>query len=98
MFPRSCRLEADSKSNSSTFWPRTTTTRVSSGREASISILFAMTNSRHGDRRRRSLPVARRGLEARYTLAHPGRRRRDGSEAVVDRRRALAGGAPGVDL
>src|SRR5215213_1963198 len=98
MFPRSCRLEADSKPNSSTFWLRTTTTRVSSGWEASISILFAITNAPHGDRRRRSWPVARRVLEARYTWPHPGRRRRDGSEAVVDRRRAPAGGAPGVDL
>src|SRR3954451_14214277 len=45
MFPRSCFLLAASKSNSSTLFPRTTTTRVSSGWEASISILLAMRDS-----------------------------------------------------
>src|SRR5262249_37796467 len=42
MFPRSCLRLADSKSNSSTRFPRTTTTRVSSGWVASISILLGI--------------------------------------------------------
>src|SRR5215469_2264833 len=42
MFPRSCLRLADSKSNSSTRFPRTTTTRVSSGWVASMSILLAI--------------------------------------------------------
>ena len=45
MFPRSGLLLADSKSNSSTRLPRRTTTRVSSGWEASMIILLAMANS-----------------------------------------------------
>src|SRR5579863_2665786 len=45
MFPRSGRLLADSKSNSSTRLPLKTTTRVSSGWEASMIILLAMINS-----------------------------------------------------
>src|SRR6202020_1375069 len=45
LFPRSGRLLADSKSNSSTRLPRRTTTRVSSGCEASMIILLAMVNS-----------------------------------------------------
>src|ERR1700722_9931242 len=47
--PRSGFLLADSKSNSSTRLPRRTTTRVSSGWEASIIILLGMSNS-HGAR------------------------------------------------
>src|SRR5918998_2128039 len=75
MLPRSCFLLADSKSNSSTFDPRSTTTRVSSGCDASMSILFAMMDSRHGDRgqdlrqvplrERRSRPLAACTAEAR---------------------------------
>src|ERR1700722_14992554 len=45
MLPRSGFLLADSKSNSSTRLPLSTTTRVSSGWEASIIILFGMCNS-----------------------------------------------------
>src|SRR5271166_4713119 len=45
MLPRSGRLLADSKSNSSTRLPRRTTTRVSSGWDASMIILLAMVNS-----------------------------------------------------
>src|SRR5579871_632912 len=45
MLPRSGLLLADSKSNSSTRLPRRTTTRVSSGWEASMIILLAMANS-----------------------------------------------------
>src|SRR5262245_65142752 len=42
MLPRSCLRLADSKSNSSTRFPRTTSTRVSSGWVASMSILLAI--------------------------------------------------------
>src|SRR4029079_16266974 len=42
MLPRSCLRLADSKSNSSTRLPRITTTRVSSGWDASISILLVI--------------------------------------------------------
>src|SRR5579883_310023 len=42
MLPRSCLRLADSKSNSSTRFPRSTTTRVSSGWVASMSILLAI--------------------------------------------------------
>src|SRR5215210_2867775 len=42
MLPRNWRRLADSKSNSSTRLPRTTTTRVSSGWVVSISILLAI--------------------------------------------------------
>src|ERR1700743_462870 len=45
ILPRSGLLLADSKSNSSTRLPLKTTTRVSSGCEASMIILFAMINS-----------------------------------------------------
>ena len=48
MLPRNCFLLAASKSNSSTRLPRTTTTRVSSGWAASISILFAIDECLHG--------------------------------------------------
>jgi hypothetical protein len=40
MFPLSCFLVEDSKSKSSSWWSWITTTRVSSGWEASISIRF----------------------------------------------------------
>ena len=54
MFPFSCFLSCDSKSNSSIRLPWTTTTRVSSGWEASISILlgiiFFPAGSRHAVR------------------------------------------------
>src|ERR1700751_3286196 len=42
MLPLSWRRLADSKSNSSTRFPRSTTTRVSSGWVASMSILLAI--------------------------------------------------------
>src|SRR5215813_2510363 len=45
MLPRSCLRLADSKSNSSTRWPRRTTTRVSSGWVASTSILLGIDQS-----------------------------------------------------
>src|SRR5215470_8337435 len=48
MLPLSWRRFADSKSNSSTRFPRTTTTRVSSGWVASMSILLAIDNSSCG--------------------------------------------------
>src|SRR5215212_6602255 len=48
MLPRSCLRLADSKSNSSTRLPRRTTTRVSSGWVASISILLAIAGSLGG--------------------------------------------------
>src|SRR5262252_51693 len=51
MLPLSCLRCADSKSNSSTRLPRKTTTRVSSGWVASMSILLAIGRS-HGDRAR----------------------------------------------
>src|SRR6185437_14830282 len=58
MFPFRGRLEADSKSNSSTLDPSRTTTGVSSGWLASISILFFMEFS--GTRAR---PAFRRGTK-----------------------------------
>src|SRR5689334_19011528 len=70
IFPRNWRRLADSKSNSSTRLPRTTTTRVSSGWVASISILLAIDESlfanpasgrAHGRRHRRQAPRGRRG-------------------------------------
>src|SRR5882757_7140981 len=45
MLPRSCLRLADSKSNSSTRLPRRTTTRVSSGWVASMSILLGIDQS-----------------------------------------------------
>src|SRR6516225_8425662 len=51
MLPLNCLRCADSKSNSSTRLPRKTTTRVSSGWVASMSILLAIGKS-HGDRAR----------------------------------------------
>src|SRR6202161_4470841 len=46
MLPLSGFLLADSKSNSSTLLPRSTTTRVSSGWEGSLIILLVMNTSR----------------------------------------------------
>src|SRR5262249_35721144 len=63
MLPRSCLRLADSKSNSSTRFPRTTTTRVSSGWVASMSILLAIE------------PTLRGALES--TRPAPGRRTED---------------------
>src|ERR1700733_12572019 len=57
MLPRSCLRCADSKSNSSTRLPRRTTTRVSSGWVASMSILLAIGKS-HKGRHACSLHVA----------------------------------------
>src|SRR5881398_1633253 len=59
MLPFSCRRLADSKSNSSTRLPRRTTTRVSSGWVASISILLAIDRSLDGGRMRPCLPATR---------------------------------------
>src|SRR2546427_1864453 len=70
MLPRSCLRLADSKSNSSTRLPRRTTTRVSSGWVASISILLGIDQSLDG-RRRRGRPAAPRG---RSRTARPGAR------------------------
>src|SRR5215472_18992405 len=54
MLPLSCLRCADSKSNSSTRLPRKTTTRVSSGWVASMSILLAIGKSHEGRRSRRA--------------------------------------------
>src|SRR6516164_5916326 len=59
MLPRSCLRLADSKSNSSTRLPRRTTTRVSSGWAASISILFGIDQSHAGRRPRARLRLPR---------------------------------------
>src|SRR5258707_2913504 len=61
MLPRSCLRLADSKSNSSTRFPRSTTTRVSSGWVASMSILLAIDLSLGGaSDRARPAPERRR--------------------------------------
>src|SRR5580704_2426578 len=60
MLPRSCLRCADSKSNSSTRLPRKTTTRVSSGWVASMSILLAILQSHDGRRAVCSAPHRRR--------------------------------------
>src|SRR5580698_5089477 len=60
MLPRSCLRCADSKSNSSTRLPRKTTTRVSSGWVASMSILLAILSSHDGRRAVCSAPHRRR--------------------------------------
>src|SRR5690606_7773742 len=52
MLPLSCFLFSDSKSNSSMRLPRTTTTRVSSGWEASMSILLGIMSCLPGAGRR----------------------------------------------
>ncbi len=85
MLPRSCLRLADSKSNSSTFCPRTATTRVSSGWEASISILLAMLNSRHGDRGQRLEHGPR---ERRPSLSQKTAAGADCSGIAFDRHRA----------
>src|SRR5437588_5808222 len=68
MLPRSCLRLADSKSNSSTRLPRRTTTRVSSGWAASMSILLGIDQSL-GGRHARARPAAPHG---RNRLAQPG--------------------------
>src|ERR1700719_421000 len=68
MLPRSCLRLADSKSNSSTRLPRRTTTRVSSGWVASISILLGIDRSHTGMRRRGRATQPRR----RRGAARPG--------------------------
>src|SRR5215467_7423944 len=66
MLPRSCLRLADSKSNSSTRLPRRTTTRVSSGWVASMSILFGIEYSLDGRHpRRRPAAPWRQGRAAR---------------------------------
>src|SRR6185295_3589429 len=60
MLPRSCLRCADSKSNSSTRLPRKTTTRVSSGWVASMSILLAICKSHKGCPAAHSVPERRR--------------------------------------
>src|SRR5258708_16203553 len=68
MLPRSCLRLADSKSNSSTRLPRRTTTRVSSGWVASISILLGIDES-HDGTPARGRPSSPRG---RHGTARPG--------------------------
>src|SRR6516165_10395147 len=63
MLPLSCLRCADSKSNSSTRLPRKTTTRVSSGWVASMSILLAIGRS-HGDRARSHRAVSAGGEDS----------------------------------
>src|SRR5271154_849732 len=60
MLPRSCLRFADSKSNSSTRLPRKTTTRVSSGWVASMSILLAICKSHESWPAAHSVPERRR--------------------------------------
>src|SRR5689334_12201937 len=95
MLPRSCLRLADSKSNSSTRLPRNTTTLVSSGWAASMSILFAMIGYLHdralltsGGRR---TPGPRRWHDR---LVGDGGRRR--GRAPTGRRRGRIG--PGLAL
>src|SRR5580704_1819854 len=64
MLPRSCLRCAASKSNSSTRLPRSTTTRVSSGWVASMSILLAIKQSHEGRPAVRSAPYRRWGTGA----------------------------------
>ena len=56
MLPASCRLFSDSKSKSSTLFPSTTTTRVSSAWVASISIFFVMISFGNDPSGRRPAP------------------------------------------
>src|ERR1700724_3140248 len=78
MLPRSCLRLADSKSNSSTRFPRTTTTRVSSGWVASMSILLAIeltlegapASARPAPWRRRAEDAMRRGGLRGRSAAH----------------------------
>src|ERR1700757_3360299 len=60
MLPLNCLRCADSKSNSSTRLPRKTTTRVSSGWVASMSILLAICKSLEGWPAAHSVPERRR--------------------------------------
>ena len=85
MLPRSWRRLADSKSNSSTRLPRTTTTRVSSGWVASMSILLAIDKSLFGGpacarsqskRRMRTAPDGARRWGGRVGPLRHGARRR----------------------
>src|SRR6516165_4533400 len=106
MLPRSCLRLADSKSNSSTRWPRRTTTRVSSGCVASISILLAIEQSlanrlAHGScfspsQRCRAGPEAglTKGIGAGAVSTRG--RRLDQSDVAVRRCIALSG--MGIDL
>jgi len=64
MLPLSCLRCADSKSNSSTRLPRRTTTRVSSGWVASMSILLAICKSHEGRRAALFVPKRRRTRRA----------------------------------
>src|ERR1700723_445326 len=74
MLPRGGFLLADSKSNSSTRLPLRTTTRVSSGWEASIIILLDMCNSRRGRAGGSARPG--RALEAQARRANVGEGRK----------------------
>src|SRR5690349_19970873 len=92
MLPRSCLRLADSKSNSSTRFIRTTTTRVSSGWVASMSILLAieltlggaLDSARRAPRRRTEDAVRRTELwvETRGRLGATRSRRRRGPVAA----------------
>src|SRR6202011_3892759 len=80
ILPLSWRRFADSKSNSSTRFPRKTTTRVSSGWVASMSILLAIDNSSCGAPARGTL------ARAKPRRAAPrGARRNDGRGGLYDR-------------
>src|SRR5690242_16550956 len=72
MLPFSCRRLDDSKSKSSTRLPRTTTTRVSSGWVASISILLAMDGCSCGWSVHADLPVVGGGAQRRERGAARG--------------------------
>src|SRR5215467_14596862 len=95
MLPRSCLRLADSKSNSSTRWPRRTTTRVSSGWVASTSILLDIDQSlddrlahRSPPRGRRKTPRPETGLTVveRLGAVRARERRVAGKRACTDRR------------
>src|SRR5262249_37342376 len=95
MLPRNWRRLADSKSNSSARLPRTTTTRVSSGWVASISILLAIDESLFAN----PAPVRSR-LRRRLRSAATGPRRRGGrgggrDEGEPGRRHAPRKSLPG---
>src|SRR4249920_47589 len=100
MLPRSCLRLADSKSNSSTRLPRSTTTLVSSGWAASMSILLAMI----GDLRDRGLSAGggRRTpgprQERRDRLVGDDGRRRNGAAAARQIARRVPGLAAAIGI
>src|SRR6478609_3222422 len=94
MLPRSGLLLADSKSNSSTRLPRSTTTRVSSGWEASMIILLAMINSLVAREQALRGAIAPPDRAARDVYGGDGKIRENGGERrrneLFRRRRAIA--------